>query len=95
MVTALAWCYTDALVVPHVQAMFRGYAAVRKPSATERDALRVEGSLACLRFATTRITDFELRAAPGQPPGRDYRRFLGRLSALRAGAFDGAVSSLG
>lgn len=95
MVTALAWCYTDSVVVPHVQAMFRGYAGVRPLSAAERAALPVEGALACLRFATTRITDFELRAAPGQPPGRDYRRFLERLRALRSGAFEAAFQSLG
>ena len=95
MVTALAWCYTDSVVVPNVQAMFRGYAGVRPLSAAERAALPVEGALACLRFATTRITDFELRAAPGQPPGRDYRRFLERLQALRSGAFEPAFQSLG
>jgi homoserine kinase type II len=90
MVTALAWCYTDALVVPHVQAMFEGYAGVRRLSDAERAALPVEGALGCLRFATTRITDFELRAAPGERPGRDYRRFLERLRALESGAFDPA-----
>lgn len=90
MVTALAWCYADTLVVPNVEAMFRGYASVRAPSPVERAALPVEGALACLRFATSRITDFELRAAPGERPGRDYRRFLQRLQALRSGAFDSA-----
>ncbi|HET9929087.1 MAG TPA: homoserine kinase [Polyangiaceae bacterium] len=95
MVTALAWCYTDSVVVPHVEAMFRGYASVRPLSAAEREALPVEGALACLRFATTRITDFELRAAPGQAPGRDYKRFLERLRALQSGAFDSAFQSLG
>ncbi|MFZ5889787.1 MAG: homoserine kinase [Myxococcota bacterium] len=94
MVTALAWCYTDALVVPHVEAMFRGYARVRPLTAAERAALPVEGALACLRFATTRITDFELRAQPGQAPARDYRRFLERLTALRSGAFSSAFASL-
>jgi homoserine kinase type II len=90
MVTAFAWCYTDALVVPHVQAMFEGYASVRRLSEAERAALPIEGALGCLRFATTRITDFELRAAPGERPGRDYRRFLTRLRALESGAFDPA-----
>jgi homoserine kinase type II len=95
MVTALAWCYRDALVLEHVKALFSGYASVRSLSADERAALPVEGALGCLRFATSRITDFELRAAPGAPPARDFRRFLSRLQAIEAGAFAPAWSSLG
>ena len=61
----------------------------------ERDGLVVEGALACLRFATTRITDFSMRAAPGQPPLRDYRRFLARLDELEAGVLDEALAIVG
>lgn len=88
MVTALAWCFTDALVLDNAEALFRGYRSARTLEQRELDALEVEGALACLRFATTRITDFELRAAPSAPPARDFRRFLRRLEALEAGAFD-------
>jgi homoserine kinase type II len=95
MVTALAWCYLDTLLIDNVRALFAGYAGVRALSSLERAALEVEGALGCLRFATTRITDFELRAAPGATPARDFRRFLRRLTAIEQGAFEPAWSSLG
>jgi hypothetical protein len=44
-----------------------------------------EGAIAALRFATTRITDFALRTAPGATPKRDYRRFLARLNEVETG----------
>jgi homoserine kinase type II len=88
MVTTLAWCYRDALVVENARALFQGYATVRALTAEERAALAVEGIIGCLRFATTRITDFELRAPSGQPPARDFRRFLLRVAAIEAGAFE-------
>jgi homoserine kinase type II len=95
MVTALAWCYRDALVTENVQALFAGYGSVRSLSPAERAALPVEGVIACLRFATSRITDFELRASAGSPPARDFRRFLSRITAIEQGAFAPAWSSLG
>lgn len=95
MVTALAWCYRDALVIENVQALFAGYGSVRSLSVAERAALEVEGVLACLRFATSRITDFELRASAGNPPARDFRRFLSRMTAIEQGAFAPAWASFG
>lgn len=95
MVTALAWCFTDSFVVPHVRALFEGYVAVRALEPAEIAALPVEGALACLRFATSRITDFELRSTPERPPARDYRRFFRRLEALESGALEPALDSLG
>jgi homoserine kinase type II len=94
MVTALAWCYADELLLPRVEALFMGYSRVRKLEASERAALPIEGALACLRFATTRITDFELRRDAGAPPVRDYRRFLARLEAIEQGAFRKACKAL-
>ena len=88
MVTALDWCFTDTLVMGNVRALFEGYRSVRALEAQELQALDVEGALACLRFATSRITDFELRASPGTPPARDFRRFLRRLEIVESGAFD-------
>lgn len=88
MVTLVAWCYSSHFEPELATALLRGYHAVRPIVGSEVDALKVEGAIACLRFATTRITDFSLRAAPGQPPARDYRRFLARLAALEAGALD-------
>jgi Ser/Thr protein kinase RdoA (MazF antagonist) len=67
---------------------------VRPLEDRELDALGVEGAIACLRFATTRITDFAMRAPAGKPPVRDYRRFLARLAELESGAIDDAVAGL-
>jgi homoserine kinase type II len=92
MVTVCAWCFTTRFEEPLVEAFLRGYHALRPIAPGELPALRVEGALGCLRFATTRITDFSLRAAPGQAPVRDYRRFLARLAQLEAGALDGCFA---
>ncbi len=92
MVTICAWCYSTRFELPLVEALLRGYQSVRQIRAAEVPALKVEGAIGCLRFATTRITDFSLRAAPGQPPLRDYRRFLARLSAIEAGELDGSIA---
>lgn len=86
LVTVLAWCYGDGLDAALAHAMFRGYEEIRPITAAERRGALAEGAIACLRFATTRITDFSLRAGPGETPARDYRRFLGRLEALEHGA---------
>jgi homoserine kinase type II len=85
MVTVFAWCYRDQLVGADAEAMVLGYASVRPLEANERAALEVESALACLRFACSRITDFELRRTGNAAPGRDFRRFLSRLAAVEAG----------
>ena len=88
MVTICAWCYTTRFEAELVDALLRGYHRVRAITGSEVEALKIEGAVGCLRFATTRITDFSLRAPPGQPPVRDYRRFLARLSSIEAGDLD-------
>jgi homoserine kinase type II len=88
MVCAHAWCYGDAYDLGLVGALFEGYEEVRRLESAEWDALKSQGCLGALRFATTRISDFALRAAPGQAPARDYRRFLARLAALEGGALE-------
>lgn len=96
LVTVLAWCFRDELSLPEAQALVSGYDAVRPLEPGERAAFEVEAALACLRFATTRLTDFELRAESA-PPARDYRRFLTRLAAIESGALAplrGALGSL-
>jgi len=95
MVTALAWCYGSAFEPKLVTALFQGYHAVRPVPAREVAALATEGALGCLRFATTRLTDFSLRVPDGATPVRDYRRFLERLAAIEAGALDGCIATLG
>lgn len=92
MVTICAWCYGTRFEPELAEAFLRGYHAVRPIAPAEVPALKVEGAVGCLRFATTRITDFSLRAPPGQPPVRDYRRFLQRLEAIEAGALDGCFA---
>jgi homoserine kinase type II len=88
MVCVHAWCYADAFELDRVQALLEGYTSLRALTRAEWSALPSEGALAALRFATTRISDFELRTPPGQKPARDYRRFLQRLAALEAGVLD-------
>lgn len=85
MVTIAAWCYRDAFELTLVRALFDGYTSVRPLTDAERRALPVEGALGCLRFATSRITDFELRTPEGQRPARDFRRFIARLDAIVSG----------
>jgi homoserine kinase type II len=85
MVTVHAWCYGDAFRPELVEALLGGYHAVRRLGPTELAALPIEGAIAALRFATTRITDFSMRTPAGQRPLRDYRRFLARLEALENG----------
>jgi homoserine kinase type II len=94
-VTVFAWCYGSAFSTPLVRALLRGYVGVRPLAAEEREGFVVEGALACLRFATTRITDFSMRAEPGQAPLRDYRRFLARLDELEAGMLDNELAAAG
>jgi homoserine kinase type II len=94
MVTLLAWCFGDGLDPALSRAMVEGYLGVRQLSPEERAAMVIEGSVACLRFATTRLTDFSLRVPAGERPGRDYSRFFERLDALQGGELDAALSGL-
>jgi homoserine kinase type II len=94
MVTALAWCYGSEFQLALVQALFDGYRSKRPMLESEVAALRVEGAVACLRFATTRLTDFSLRVPDGEKPARDYGRFLSRLQAIEAGVLDPCIASL-
>lgn len=85
MVCVLAWCFGDELEWELARAMVGGYAAERPLANAEVAALKVTGMAAAARFATTRITDFELReGAIGERTHKDYRRFMQRLATLRA-----------
>lgn len=95
MVCVLSWCFADDFRVELVDGLLSGYASRRALDPRELAAMRTEAALCCLRFATTRITDFSLRAPPGQAPARDYRRFLARLERIEAGALDAALTRLG
>jgi homoserine kinase type II len=89
MVCVLAWCFGDGFDTALACALVAGYEAVRPLEPSERASLGNEAALVCLRFATTRITDYALRAPPGEAPLRDYRRFLARLDAIDRGALGG------
>ena len=82
-VTILAWCFTDRFEPSLVSALVAGYESVRRLEPSERAGLVAEAELACLRFATTRITDVETRSTGGGPR-KDYRRFLARLDEVGA-----------
>jgi homoserine kinase type II len=85
MVCVHAWCYGSAFDLERVRALIGGYREERELTREERAGLVHQGALAALRFASTRLTDFSLRALPGQAPARDFRRFLARLDALENG----------
>ena len=94
LVCVFAWCYTDEFVPELLSAMLAGYVRIRPLTRREIGAVKSEAAVACLRFATTRITDFSMRAAPGAAPARDFRRFLARLEAVEAGALDAELARL-
>jgi homoserine kinase type II len=82
-VTLLAWCCSDALDFELARAMVEGYLAVRPLQDAEWDGLWWSMRKACLRFATTRITDIYLK--PGFREGyKHYKRFLMRLDTVEA-----------
>ncbi|MDQ3036243.1 MAG: phosphotransferase, partial [Myxococcota bacterium] len=83
-VALLAWCFGDTMRWELARALASGYAAERPLGAAERAALHTVLRGACARFASTRITDFELRPAIGERVHKDYRRFLARLDAIEA-----------
>jgi homoserine kinase type II len=94
MVTVLAWCFGDELDPKLAGAMIRAYHGVRPLARVELDALVVEGAAACIRFATTRLTDFSLRVPEGATPKRSYKRFLQRLEALESGVLTPILTTL-
>ncbi len=81
MVTLLSWCFGDDLNNDLCRALLAGYQAERPLPDTEIADLAYQGRAACVRFATTRITDYELRPR-GVGVYKDYRRFLARLGEL-------------
>lgn len=82
-VTLLAWCYGDSLQQELAIALVQGYQTERPLPPEDRDAFHAEASLAALRFTTTRITDYAMRAHLGTVGFRDYRRFLARYETLQ------------
>lgn len=83
MVTLLAWCFSDRLEQPLARALLRGYRRERELSDDELAACHLQARAGAVRFAITRITDYELRPR-GVVVYKDYRRFMARLAALDA-----------
>jgi hypothetical protein len=93
-VTWLAWCFGDTLDLACSGALGAGYRSVRPIHPHERADLRRASELACVRFATTRITDYELRPA-GVGRYKDFRRWLARAECVEALGDDGIARALG
>jgi len=93
-VTILAWCYGDDLDAELCRALVAGYQQARHVSPIERGELFHQARLAAIRFAVTRITDYELRPR-GSSMWRDYRRFLARLLRVEALGEAGLLTHLG
>ncbi len=80
-VTLLAWCCGDTLDWSLARSMVEGYRTQRELADEEWAGLWWSMRLACLRFATTRITDIYLKGT--YPPGyKSFRRFLLRLDVV-------------
>jgi homoserine kinase type II len=94
-VTVLAWCFGDAMNWELARALLSGYLEKRTLPVSERLSLHAFFRRACVRFATTRITDIELRSAIGERKTKDYRRFLARLDAIEAETAEGLCARLG
>lgn len=93
MIAALAWGFGDRFEPPRVRALVDGYRSVRELETGEADELYPGALTAGVRFAVTRLLDYEL--APEQPGRRDFRRFLARLAAIEALGANGWRALLG
>ena len=80
-VTLLAWCFGDGFETSLSRSLIEGYTSVRPLSAEEIADVPRAARLACVRFAATRITDYELRP-PGVGIKKDFRRWIARLDAI-------------
>jgi homoserine kinase type II len=74
------------------RAFIDGYTGVRRPEPAEQAGFAAELCFAACRFAVTRITDVYLRRGTGAPAGKDFRRYLARLQAVKAHAGDGLLA---
>lgn len=83
MVTMHAWCFADRFEPPLVHALVAGYQSLRPLTAQERAACYHQARAAAVRFAITRISDYELRPR-GAVVYKDFRRFLARLDEVEA-----------
>ncbi len=93
-VTLLAWCFGDDLDLELGRALGAGYRAERVLAPEESADMYDAARLACARFATTRITDYENRPR-GVGVYKDFRRWLARLDAVERLGPDGFARRIG
>lgn len=75
------------------RALLRGYSSVRPLGRAERAALPDDLRLASIRFAITRLCDFELkRLPPERRVYKDYRHYIQRFDKLGAGGAEKLVA---
>lgn len=92
-----AWCYQREAQRFHeglIEGLLRGYTSIRVLAPSEHRGLHLEACFAALRFALSRVRDFELprgRAAAADPSHDevnrdylDYREYEARLDELLA-----------
>lgn len=95
-VTVLAWTYGAAFDGALAAALVGGYERERPLHPDERRGLFDEARFAALRFTVTRLTDVEMRRAPGGPPPKKrYQRFRARARDLAAMGPAGFAALLG
>jgi homoserine kinase type II len=93
-VTLLAWCFGDRLEPTLARELCAGYQSVRALTAAELGGAYDQARLAALRFAVSRISDYELKPR-GSIAFKDYRRFVARLAAVEAIGRDAFAAWLG
>jgi homoserine kinase type II len=82
-VTMLAFGFGREDFLPAVvQALFDGYAGERPLTQAERIGFGDELRFVACRFTVTRITDVYLKRTAGASPGKDFRRYLHRLTRV-------------
>jgi len=93
MVTMLAWCFGSTLDLELVAGLVAGYRQHAPLDAEDLSDCYDAARTAAVRFAVTRITDYELR--PGSVVVyKDYRRFMARLRVIESLGPDGLAAAL-
>jgi homoserine kinase type II len=83
-VTVMAWAFGGDDFRPEIVAgIFEGYARERPLTEVEAEGFADELRFVACRFAVTRITDVYLKRGAGAAPGKDFRRYLQRLTRVQ------------
>jgi homoserine kinase type II len=93
MVTMHAWCFADTLDLELVAGLVSGYRSHAPLDDQDLIDCFVAARSAAVRFAITRISDYELRSGE-VVLYKDYRRFMARLRAVEALGVEGLAEAL-